>query len=175
MPSHLPSVCRSTRSGARCESPIELAFFDALKTAGTLLPGLEVAARPSDCRYRTDCPIPDAKFGVELDGWEFHPDRDTFTADRARQRELEVAKRRLVRFSGGRRGAVRPRRGPNRCVRSAATAPPRPTLPTESGHDGPTGHPLHLVWQTLRVTRGRPMPDQPAQPAKASHAQEVRL
>lgn len=79
-------------------SPIEKMFWDEWKRIGNdvLVPQYEVP----DTRYRVDFAIPDAKIAVELDGYEYHNDKDTFTKDRKRQRDLEMLGWRFIRFSG---------------------------------------------------------------------------
>jgi very-short-patch-repair endonuclease len=79
-------------------SPIERMFWDEWKQAGndSLVPQYEIP----DTRYRVDFAVPDAKIAVELDGYEYHNDKDTFTKDRKRQRDLEMRGWRFIRFSG---------------------------------------------------------------------------
>ena len=50
--------------------------------------------------YRIDFALPSKKIGIELDGYEFHSDKDTFTRDRQRGRELQRLGWRVIRFSG---------------------------------------------------------------------------
>lgn len=50
-------------------------------------------------RYRIDFGIPDAKFGIEIDGLAYHNGQESFMKDRKRQRELEAEGWRIVRFA----------------------------------------------------------------------------
>lgn len=50
--------------------------------------------------YRLDFAMPSLKFGIELDGYTYHSDRDAFNRDRKRQRDIEALGWRLIRFSG---------------------------------------------------------------------------
>jgi len=101
------SVMASTFNGkrllAQCESPIEKAFWREAVLLGLNRHGLRPAhsVRTTAGRlYRIDFAIPEHKFGIELDGYEFHSNRDQFDKDRRRQRELELDGWRIVRFSG---------------------------------------------------------------------------
>ncbi len=67
--------------------------------------------------YRLDFAIPEQRLAIEIDGYAFHSDRDTFIRDRRRQRELEVAGWRFVRFAG--KEALD---SPERCVEMTAEA-----------------------------------------------------
>lgn len=53
-----------------------------------------------DGRYRLDFAYPPAQMGIELDGYTYHSDREAFTRDRQRQREIEGMGWRVIRFSG---------------------------------------------------------------------------
>jgi very-short-patch-repair endonuclease len=68
-------------------------------------------------KYQIDFALPLSKIGIEIDGYAYHSDRDTFTRDRKRQRELENAGWRIIRFSG--KEACD---DPARCVSDTATA-----------------------------------------------------
>lgn len=50
--------------------------------------------------YRIDFALPRKKIGIELDGYEFHSDKDTFTRDRQRGRELQRLGWTVIHFSG---------------------------------------------------------------------------
>lgn len=98
------------------DSPIEEAFWKAcFELAPKELHGLKPQHPVFDGRYRVDFALPDKKIGIELDGYAWHSDRETFTKDRARQRELEADGWRLIRFSGAEINA-----DPGGCVRQAA-------------------------------------------------------
>lgn len=98
------------------ESPIEEAFWKAYREkAPQELNGLKPQHSVLDGKYRLDFALPAKKIGIELDGYAWHSDRETFTKDRARQRELELDGWRLIRFSGSEINA-----DPDDCVRQAA-------------------------------------------------------
>lgn len=83
-----------------CESPIEADFFISWWLLPGLLPGLVPAVPVWNGRARLDFAITTDKFGIELDGREYHISPEQFTKDRSRQRELEGAGWRIARFSG---------------------------------------------------------------------------
>ena len=98
------------------DSPIEEAFWKArFEVAPQELRGLKPQHAVFDGRYRIDFALPDRKIGIELDGYAWHSDRDTFTKDRARQRELEADGWRIIRVSGSEIN-----KDPAGCVRQAA-------------------------------------------------------
>ena len=51
-------------------------------------------------KYRLDFAFAPLRVGIELDSYTYHSDRETFTKDRQRQREIEAYGWRIVRFSG---------------------------------------------------------------------------
>lgn len=52
-------------------------------------------------RHRVDFAIPRLRIAIEVDGYKWHSDRQTFTRDRQRQREIELMDGwRFIRFSG---------------------------------------------------------------------------
>lgn len=65
--------------------------------------------------YRLDFAIPNKKIGIEIDGYGFHSDKDTFLRDRQRQRALEMVGWRIIRFAGKEACDT-----PERCVTDAA-------------------------------------------------------
>lgn len=79
-------------------SPIEKMFFDRWRAiyGFCLLWQYEVPG----FRYRLDFAFPQQKVAIELDGYQYHSSKEQFTNDRKRQRELEMAGWRFVRFSG---------------------------------------------------------------------------
>lgn len=100
----------------RLDSPIEEAFWNAYRrSAPGELFGLKTQHSVFGGKYRIDFALPDKKIGIELDGHAWHSDRETFTKDRARQRELELDGWRLIRFSGAEINA-----DADDCVRQAA-------------------------------------------------------
>jgi very-short-patch-repair endonuclease len=100
-------------------SPIERLFWQAhRRLALPELKGLvpEFRVKLGRVRYRIDFALPDLKFGVELDGREHHSAPAIFTSDRLRDRRLQWAGWRLMRFSG-----AQVNEDPRLCVRQAAT------------------------------------------------------
>ncbi|MFC9268970.1 endonuclease domain-containing protein [Streptomyces zhihengii] len=82
-------------------SAIERAFWQAYQEAAPPeLSGLKTQHPVFDGRYRLDFALPGRKVGIELDGYAWHSSPEAFTRDRARQRELELAGWRIIRFSG---------------------------------------------------------------------------
>jgi very-short-patch-repair endonuclease len=85
----------------RLESPIEEAFWRAyLSARPPALKGLVAQYEVPGGRYRLDFALPEAKIGIELDGYAYHSSREAFTHDRKRERDLELAGWRIIRFSG---------------------------------------------------------------------------
>lgn len=80
------------------ESPIEKKFMDRWKTiyGNGIVPQYNVPG----FRYRVDFAFPNHRVAVELDGYEYHNSKEQFTNDRKRQREMEAAGWRFIRFSG---------------------------------------------------------------------------
>lgn len=66
-------------------------------------------------RYRVDFAIPRRKIAIEVDGYKWHSGKEVFVRDRDRERELEEAGWRVVRFAGKRACEE-----PDRCVHEAA-------------------------------------------------------
>lgn len=79
-------------------SPIEKMFIEKWRT----IHGNGIASQFNvpGFRYRVDFAFPDDKIAVELDGYEYHNSKEQFTNDRKRQREMEAAGWRFIRFSG---------------------------------------------------------------------------
>jgi len=82
-------------------SPIEARFWDEWTRRGLndrykLTPQLEIL----NGKYRLDFAHQPSMTAIELDGYEFHSDREQFTRDRRRQREIEQLGWRFIRFSG---------------------------------------------------------------------------
>lgn len=84
---------------ARCASPVELDFLREMRMDRSLdrfKPNVEVMGG----RYRIDFADIHTLIGVEIDGYAYHSDKDTFVNDRQRQRALEQDGWRLIRFAG---------------------------------------------------------------------------
>jgi very-short-patch-repair endonuclease len=83
---------------AETYSPIERMFIDKWHAiyVNSITPQYNVPG----FRYRVDFAFPDDKIAVELDGYEYHSNKEQFTNDRKRQREMELAGWRFIRFSG---------------------------------------------------------------------------
>jgi very-short-patch-repair endonuclease len=83
------------------ESPLEEMFWREWQEKGgeSTLPIVYQYVVPGKS-YRIDFAEPQLKVGIELDGYAFHSDKEAFTKDRQRQRELEMLGWRFVRFSG---------------------------------------------------------------------------
>lgn len=90
--------CRATAEEALCESPVEIMFLREIRKHpefDVLTPNVEVMAG----RYRIDFANANAMIGVEIDGHQFHSDKQTFVKDRHRQRVLEQTGWRITRFA----------------------------------------------------------------------------
>jgi very-short-patch-repair endonuclease len=86
---------------AEFDSPLEAAFWVQLSASpDKRLAGLVAQHPVFGGKYRLDFALPDKKIGIELDGYTYHSSKEAFTKDRERQRELEVAGWRIIRFSG---------------------------------------------------------------------------
>lgn len=102
------------RVRARTDSPIEAAFWQ--ENCRLNLPSLQgLVTQHNVGRYRLDFAIPERKFGIELDGYAYHSDKESFVKDRARQRDLEAQGWRIIRFAGS-----EITRDVTRCVEQAA-------------------------------------------------------
>lgn len=82
-------------------SPIEAQFYEAWRGVANgngqrLIPQYEVFGG----KYQLDFADPISKTAIELDGYEYHSSKEAFTKDRKRQREIEAAGWRVIRFSG---------------------------------------------------------------------------
>lgn len=84
---------------AKCESPIEFAFFDEADTTQQLQT-FDVNVPVLGGKYRIDFADVDRKIAIELDGHAYHSDKEAFEKDRVRERELEEAGWRVLRFAG---------------------------------------------------------------------------
>lgn len=96
------------------ESEAEREFWDAhLGMKLVVLRGLVIQHKAAP--YRIDFALPAWQIGIEIDGYEFHSDRRTFALDRERERDLDMAGWRLIRFA-----AAEVFRNPFECVTDAA-------------------------------------------------------
>lgn len=79
-------------------SPIEKMFMERWRAmyGNSVVSQYEVPG----FRYRVDFAFPKQKVAIELDGYQYHSSKEQFTNDRKRQRDLEMAGWRFVRFSG---------------------------------------------------------------------------
>jgi len=90
---------RHSLQRSKCESPLEIAFFDEawkkreLQTFDVNVPVL-------NGKYRIDFADVDRNIAIELDGHAHHSDKESFEKDRIRERELEEAGWRVLRFAG---------------------------------------------------------------------------
>jgi hypothetical protein len=80
-------------------SPIEAQFMAAWQRHFPHLP-LVTEFPVYNGRYRIDFAHPPTKVAVELDGYDYHNDRNTFTNDRQRDRALQRDGWRVLHFSG---------------------------------------------------------------------------
>lgn len=86
---------------SRTESPIESNFYDAMQGycyGGELEPQIEINANGH--RYRADFAIPSKKIVIELDGHEYHKSKEQRTNDARRERDLQTAGWKVIRFTG---------------------------------------------------------------------------
>lgn len=80
---------------AHAASELEHRFLDLLRGAGLPLPQTNVLVEG----MLVDALWPDTRLVAELDGFEFHSDRDAFERDRARDARLKRAGYEVVRFT----------------------------------------------------------------------------
>ncbi len=88
---------------AKCESPLELAFWDShlchrLPALKGLVAQHKVSAGGNN--YRLDFAIPERKVAFEMDGFTYHSDKEAFNRDRRRDLDLKVAGWQIHRFDG---------------------------------------------------------------------------
>ena len=91
----------STHPAAQMDSRYEIDFFltwqeEALDLVYPLTPQFPMFGG----KYRLDFAFAPLRVGIELDSYTYHSDRETFTRDRQRQREIEAQGWRIIRFSG---------------------------------------------------------------------------
>lgn len=100
----------------RYDSPLESAFaHEWVNQALHLLYPLSTQHPVKDGRYRIDFAFAPLQVGIELDGHTYHSNREAFTKDRQRQREIEGHGWRIIRFSGDEL-----RQNITRCVQEAS-------------------------------------------------------
>jgi very-short-patch-repair endonuclease len=91
---------RFDRLSSRLESPIEKIFWSAayfeLSKHGQLTPQVNVYGCRLDFAYLVD----GQKIAIELDGFEYHSNKQQMTRDYQRQRHLEANGWRMIRFTG---------------------------------------------------------------------------
>jgi very-short-patch-repair endonuclease/nucleoside 2-deoxyribosyltransferase len=83
------------------DSPLEAMFAEEWRAQSLHLLYPLVSQQPiKNGAYRIDFAFPRYQIGIELDGYTYHSDRDAFTRDRQRQREIEALGWHIIRFSG---------------------------------------------------------------------------
>lgn len=83
------------------DSPIERMFWQEWQSdGGEDALALSYQYNVPGLPYRLDFAMPVQKIAIELDGHEYHSDKQQFTKDRQRQRVLEAIGWRFIRFSG---------------------------------------------------------------------------
>lgn len=98
------------------DSPLEAMFAEEWRAQSLHLLYPLVSQQPiKNGAYRIDFAFPRYQVGIELDGYTYHSDRDAFTRDRQRQREIEALGWHIIRFSGDEL-----RQDLTACVREAA-------------------------------------------------------
>jgi very-short-patch-repair endonuclease len=105
------------RTNPKFDSEVERLFWEAHMYAGRpigdLTPQYETTANGRN--YRLDFYSPSRKRAIEVDGLAYHNGQDSFIRDRNRQRDLEMAGVRVLRFA-----AKEVMRDAADCVRQAA-------------------------------------------------------
>lgn len=82
-----------------CESPLELKFAKVAFSHGLqLTPQCKIYT--GEAVYRADFAIVDRKLAIEIDGHDYHKTKEQRTNDAKRQRALELAGWRVIRFTG---------------------------------------------------------------------------
>jgi very-short-patch-repair endonuclease len=82
-------------AAARAESDLTRQFLDLVRNGGLPEPQTTVLVDG----FLLDCFWPEANLVVELDGYEFHRDRETFERDRAKAASLRRSGRTLIAFT----------------------------------------------------------------------------
>lgn len=86
-------LLRAAEGGARSEA--ERLLVRLLKDAG--IAGWKTNYPVSG--YKVDVAFPDAKVAIEVDGWAFHSDSETFVKDRQRQNAIALLGWQVLRFT----------------------------------------------------------------------------
>lgn len=87
-----------TSQDSPSESIAEQLFWNTyLRLGGPSLKGL--VRQFTVGQFRLDFALPERLIGIEIDGLAYHSDQQSFTRDRARERQLEIQGWRILRFS----------------------------------------------------------------------------
>ena len=89
----------SRRWAGLTESQIEAELFRLLKEAGIDLPEAQVRIHGRGGGVRVDFVFHDVMLVIELDGFNFHADQQSFRRDRRSQNALVLGGYRVLRFS----------------------------------------------------------------------------
>lgn len=81
------------------DSDLELRFVRAFVEGGLGRPVQQHPVVVGGRTYRLDLAYPDDRIGIEIDGFEFHRERQVFDRDRRRANEIVVAGWTLLRFT----------------------------------------------------------------------------
>jgi very-short-patch-repair endonuclease len=83
------------------ESVLEDLFRQILQDAGLPLPRAQVPVRDASGRVvaRVDFAYPKRRLAIEIDGFRFHSDIETFARDRVRQNAVIAAGYRMMRYT----------------------------------------------------------------------------
>lgn len=79
---------RSPEQAAKIESVLEMRVLRVLRQKLKLNPVPQYEVRISSRRYRIDLAIVEHKIAIEVDGFRYHRNRDTFDNDRQRRNDL---------------------------------------------------------------------------------------
>jgi very-short-patch-repair endonuclease len=81
------------------ESPLESQVLQLLRSGELPIPMLQYVVEVGTRSVRLDFAYPDAKVGIEADGFQFHDRRDEFDDERARGNELEAMGWHILRIT----------------------------------------------------------------------------
>jgi very-short-patch-repair endonuclease len=84
---------------AAAESGLEQLALQLLRRAGLPAPICQFPVDLPGGKIRIDLAYPEARLGIELDGFAFHHEKEAFEADRKRDIELGLLGWRIVRFT----------------------------------------------------------------------------
>lgn len=83
------------------DSPVEELFWTThMRLRLPHLVGLVRQHEVFDGAYILDFALPGYRLGIELDGWAWHGDRESFLKDRRRDRNLSTSRWVVIHFSG---------------------------------------------------------------------------